>query len=124
VSVAERWARAQEQVERMHVARHQGGRCAWCGREFRVDEPVYIDLFLIRERRRRPDEPVIHQTTAYAPVGAECASPELLEATAGRAPKPCANCGRGVYSRMPRRQPQRSVCSRRCASYATMARRR
>ena len=122
MSVAERWARTPQQVELMHATRRHGGRCAWCGRGLDDGELVYVDAFKIGERRLRRDGPAIHRTAAHAPVGAECASPELLDETAGQAPETCAGCGRGVYYRSSRGDRRRAVCSRRCLGRATSRR--
>ena len=118
MSVAERWARTDQQIDRMHMARRVGGFCTWCGRQLNDGETVYIDQFLTGERRLRPDGLVAYRSIANAPVGAECASPELLEEIAGQAPERCAGCGRGVYYRVVRAIRRRALCSRRCMALA------
>ena len=119
MSVAERWARTDEQIERMHDARARGGRCAWCGRALDDGETVYLERFLTGERRIRQQGTGAPRSAAQAPVGAECASPELLAETAGRESEPCAGCGRGVYYGAVRgSRRRRALCSRRCAVLA------
>jgi hypothetical protein len=124
VSVAERWARTQDQVDRMHEARIQGGLCAWCGRNLHPDETVYVERFLVGTKQLLRPGAARHRTSTHAPVGVECASQELLDQMNGRTPEPCTSCGRGVFYR--RRQPtrQQASCSRRCASHGAVARQR
>jgi hypothetical protein len=112
----------EEQRDRMYAARRQGGMCAWCGKALGADETLYIERFLIGNRRLYGSDTVVHATDAYAPVGAECASPELLERTAGTEPERCAMCGRGVYYRLSRATRHQAACSKRCATRAASAR--
>jgi len=123
MSDPERWARTDDQIERMQAARHQGGLCAWCGREIADGETVYVERFLVGTRRDRPHGPVRHRAITYAPVGRECASPELLRETEGQDPERCASCGRGVFYRQSQPLRQRATCSRRCVSRFGLARR-
>src|SRR4051794_18664163 len=99
MSVLERWAMTDEQIALMHTARLRGGQCGWCGRALNDGEPVYFEQILVGTRRIRQDGPVKHRSMAYAPVGIECASPELLAQTTGQTPDRCATCGRGVIYR-------------------------
>jgi len=89
--------RTEEQAERLHRARRQGGRCAACGREISAGETVYIERF---EDRRHTWVNVV-----TAPVGVECISNELREDASGREPERCGGCGRPVHYRLknPRR---------------------
>ena len=121
VGVSERWARTDEQIGLMHTARNRGGICAWCGRDVDDGETVYVERFTIGAKRPSWHGGVNYRATAHAPVGAECASPELLEQTAGRSPEPCAGCGRGVFYRQSRPLRQQALCSRRCAGRAVAA---
>ena len=80
----------EEERERFHAARRQGGMCAACGRTLDAVEVVYREAFTIAIDGRR-------RTPAVGPVGAECASPELLRQVEGSEPERCAGCGRGVH---------------------------
>ncbi len=104
----------EEQRERLHTARNQGGQCAACGRVLRDEETVYVERFLVEARR---------PSYADAPVGIECASTELLEETARREPERCAGCGRSVHYRAGRKDRRQALCSKPCAGRATAARR-
>jgi hypothetical protein len=110
--VAMRRVTTEEERERLSAARRQGDRCAGCGRPLSVDEPVYIEYFM-----------VTRMTPAEAPVGAECASAIILERAAGAEPERCVWCGRGVYYPVARSTRHRALCSRRCASRANAAKR-
>jgi hypothetical protein len=106
----------EEQRELFHAARRSGEQCAACGRAFSADETVYIQRFAV---------PLIHYpSTGVGPVGAECASPELLRRVEGSEPERCAGCGRPVYYRRVRTNRQRPTCSRRCSGHLDRARRR
>jgi hypothetical protein len=122
VSAGERWARTDEQIARMHAARSSGGICGWCGRALTPVEPVYMELFRTGTKRLRPNAPVTHRSRTVAPVGAECASSEMLQQAVGQEPDACARCGRGVYYRQPHPLRRRTICSRRCRSTEPMAR--
>ena len=97
----------EAQRERLHRARSQGGLCAACGRVLAAEETVYVERFLIEAPR---------PSYAEAPVGVECASPELLRQAAEQDPEQCAGCGRPVYYRVPRRTRRRALCARPCAN--------
>jgi hypothetical protein len=112
----------EEQRERMYAARSRGGICAWCGKVLGADETVYLDRFLVGTRLLRGSNVAIHATEAQAPVGAECASSDLLERTDGTEPERCAMCGRGVYYRLSRATRHQAACSKRCATRAASAR--
>ena len=101
----------EEQRERLYLARRRGGMCAACGRALGADETVYIEQF---------EGPGSWVT---APVGIECASPELLEQTKGQQPERCAGCGRGVYYRMASSRRQQTLCSRYCVTRAVATKR-
>jgi hypothetical protein len=122
MSVSERWARTQDQVELMQRARVRGGQCSWCGRVLDDGQTVYVEYFLTGEERARWSSGESRRGFAYAPVGAECASPELLAQTEGQEPAPCASCGRGVFYRHHRSNRQQVTCSRRCARLLAAAR--
>src|SRR6185503_17502584 len=98
MSVVERWARTEEQTSRMYRARSRGGLCGWCGRTLDDSETVYFDQFLVGSARSGRSS-IGHGSTVSAPGGSECASPELLEQTAGQSPDPCVWCNRGVFYR-------------------------
>ena len=110
----DRWARTEEQIERMQMARHLGDMCGWCGRELAEGETVYIEQFHVGTKRVRLHGAILHRAIAFAPVGRECASPELLQATASYEPEPCVQCGRDVVYRQSRANRRRATCSRRC----------
>ena len=93
----------EEQRERRHAARRQGGMCAACGRALGAGDAVYIERFRIVG------------TFGYAPVGQECATSELLMRTAGVELERCVGCGRGVYYGTPGAARTRPLCSQRCA---------
>lgn len=116
MDVPERWARTDDRIELLQLARHEGDLCAWCGREIPADETVYVERFRVGTRRIRLHGPIRHRGIALAPVGRECASERLLQLSDRHEPERCASCGRGVvYDRV---EPMRKValCSRRCAS--------
>ena len=75
----------EEQRERLYTAKRLGEHCAACGRPLGVDEPSYVELFMVTRR-----------VPAEAPVGAECASTAFLEELGWRAPERCIGCGRGL----------------------------
>ena len=114
----ERRVRADDEDERrrarIHAARHDGGLCAGCGRALAADEPVWWESFTAADRGAR--------ARLWAPVGRECASPELLRATAGKEPAWCRACGRGVYRRAASRAQDRVLCSRLCRQRYAAAR--
>jgi hypothetical protein len=101
----------EEQREQLFTARRRGGMCAACGRVLSADEPAYIERF------------VVGGTWAAAPVGVECASPELLQQVAGQEPERCAGCGRGVYYRMASSRRRQALCSRACGVRVQAAKR-
>jgi hypothetical protein len=117
MSVAERWARTAEQIDLMQAARFDGGVCSWCGRRLGEHETAYVERFLVGDRRAGQRNNGKHHALAWAPVGAECASPSLLEETEGQAPEACAGCGRGVFRRPTRAAQKRITCSRYCARH-------
>jgi hypothetical protein len=101
----------EEQREQIHGARRRGGVCAACGRALSADEPVYIERFAVRG------------SWMTAPVGVECASPELLQQVAGQEPEHCAGCGRGVYYRSTRSIRHQALCCRACGARVQAAKR-
>jgi hypothetical protein len=112
----------QEALDRLHLARNRGGLCAACGKALHLLEPVYWDQLVIDIDRSAMGS--THYSTALeAPVGAECASPEMLEQTRDRQPERCAGCWRGVYYGADRSRRQRALCSRRCAGRANLSER-
>jgi hypothetical protein len=114
VSVTERWARTQSQIDLMQRARHEGGQCTWCGRELGDDEPVYFDLFLVGEKRPGTSRSRPYRSRSFAPVCARCASPDLFARTADLQPEPCGQCGRGIYWPNARTSRKAPACSRIC----------
>jgi hypothetical protein len=100
----------EEQRVRAHDARRRAEICASCGRALGTDETVYIERF-----------EVDWSNSMMAPVGSECASPELLAQTAGTEPERCAGCGRGVYYRLSHREHRWATCSKRCGARAANA---
>jgi hypothetical protein len=110
-----RWVRTVAQTALMHEARAYGARCGWCGRGFQVPEPLCIERFRTGEMRHRRDGPVTHRTISQAPVGQECASPELLHQLDRLTPDTCVNCGRAVYYRLPQWRQRVPCCSRLCS---------
>jgi hypothetical protein len=119
---SERWARTDSQIEQVLLAPEQGGFCGWCSRVFGPDYAAYYDRFLIGEAQHSTHGAVTHRTILFAPVGIECASPELIAETAGRTPAPCAQCSRGVFYLHARSHRQWVTCSRRCEQYLAMGR--
>jgi hypothetical protein len=117
----------EEQRERLHTARKNGGLCAACGRQIDEGEAVYIEQFVERFsfETRQLGIPIQGHRTIHteAPVGVECATPELLQQTAGQDPEHCAGCGRPVYYRLHRRTRHRALCSRACINRAAASRR-
>jgi hypothetical protein len=105
----------EEQRKQFHAARDYGAICAACGRVFETGELVYIERFGTSPTGSRP-------ASAWAPVGRECASPELLERTQDQEPEQCAGCGRGVYYGATRGNRFRALCSMRCTRRADIAR--
>jgi hypothetical protein len=104
----------EAQRERLHAARNQGGQCAGCGRALAADETVYIERFTVVE---------VSPSYVHAPVGVECASPELLQKAKDDEPERCAGCGRPVYYRVMRRGRHRALCSRPCVNRTSAAER-
>jgi len=113
----------EEQRERLQSARRSGGMCAACGRTLDVRETAYIERFLLGVRVLRGSTVVTYASAAFAPVGVECASSDLLGRTAGAEPERCAGCGRGVYYHSVRATRRQALCSRRCIAHAATTRR-
>jgi hypothetical protein len=110
----------EEQRERLHTARKNGGQCAGCGRALAADEPVYIEQFTILEQSTISGR---RTSVARAPVGVECAAPEFLQETEDADPEQCAGCGRPVYYHGRRKNRHRALCARPCANRVVVARR-
>jgi hypothetical protein len=104
----------EDQRERLRAARHHGEICAACGRVFETSEPVYIERFGTSPTGSRP-------ASAWAPVGTECVSSQLLERTLHQASKSCAGRGRDVYYGTTRENRFRALCSERCTNRANRA---
>lgn len=120
--VLKRRVETRDQLQRLQRAKSAGGLCGWCERDLDGAETVYIDAFTVAGILRRG--PVLGQVPAYlrAPVGSECAAPDLLAAVEGREPEPCVGCGRSVVYLQPFDRRRRMTCSRRC-QYAYQKRR-
>jgi ribosome-binding protein aMBF1 (putative translation factor) len=116
-----RWARTQDQVDLLRAARTRGGLCSACGRQLELGETVYFDRFGVGTVRPRPLAPVRPRSYNFAPVGAECASPELLQHGQAQDAEPCAGCGRGVVHPGAKRTRKRASCSLWCGSRASAA---
>ena len=106
----------EEERARVHAAKARGETCAGCGRALAPDEPVWWESFAAADRGAR--------ARLWAPVGRECASPELLRETMGTEPGWCRACGRGVYSRAISRGRDPVLCSRLCRQRYAAARAR
>jgi hypothetical protein len=114
----------EEQRERLHRGRRAGGMCGVCGRTLGDVEPVYWERFVIDLDWSAERDLGRYVTTLEAPVGVECASPDFLKETEGREPGRCADCGRGVFYRVPRSIRRRVACSWLCRDRAGAAERR
>jgi hypothetical protein len=114
----------EEERERLHAARRQGGLCAACGRELGAGETVYRERIAIVIDRSVGVGMSHYSTVAQAPVGVECASPELLRHVEGTEPERCAGCGRGVYYRSRSSTRRQAICSKLCNSRAVADRRK
>ena len=112
-----RRALTEEERARLFAARARGGLCAGCGRALADDEPVWWVRLALRG---------MYGWISYhrGPVGRECAPPEALRATDGRAPARCVGCGRGVYYRVEHALRHVPACSKRCAGRYQNARAR
>jgi hypothetical protein len=110
-----RRALTEEERARIHAARRAGGLCGLCGRALAEGEPIWMERLEVGDDYGR----VRHWR---APVGRECALPEVLSATEGVAPEPCVVCGRGVYYQTPNSRRRLAHCSRRCAGRYQWAR--
>lgn len=115
--------RTEEQRERLHDARNHGRLCAACGRHLTDDETVYIEQFSVDARKLPGSRLTVGGTHAQAPVGRECASPEMLQGTEGQTPERCAGCDRPVFYRLASSRREQALCSRRCAGRAAVAKR-
>jgi hypothetical protein len=114
----------EEGRERLHAARNRGGICAGCGRPLTDDETVYIERFVVDTRKLLVERTLqAGGSAAQAPVGIECASPELLQEMEGQPPERCAGGGRRVVYRTASSKRHRALCSRRCVSRTAVARR-
>jgi hypothetical protein len=111
----------EEQRERFHTARNQGGMCAACGRTLQAAEAVYHEQFFLGVKRLPKRNVTVYASASYGPVGAECASPELLQQTDGVESEQCAGCGRPVYYRSTRSARGQALCSRRCGRRVALA---
>jgi transposase-like protein len=123
VRVPKRRVETREQLDRLLRSKAVGGLCGWCGRDLDDGETAYVDAFTVEPILRRG--PVPGQVPRYlrAPVGSECAAPDLPAAVEGQQPDPCVSCGRGVAYLQPFARRERTTCSRRC-QYAFVKRRR
>jgi len=110
------WARTQDQIELLYEARRRGDLCAACGRPLEPGETIYFERFVVGPKRsgyRARD------SYRQAPVGRECAAPDLVE-RAGT--ERCAGCGRGViYSTEHDVRRHQAVCSTHCRYRASKA---
>jgi hypothetical protein len=79
-----------------------------------ADEPVYMERFVMLEVAGS-------EITLQAPLGAECASTEILDRMKGRDPERCVGCNRGVYYGRPRVNRHQAICSRECRNRAARA---
>jgi hypothetical protein len=111
----------EEQRERLHAARNRGGMCAACGRALDDQETVYIERFTVDTRKFVARRGTGRGSEASAPVGIECASPDLLLQTAGQEPERCAGCDRSVFYRAASSRRHRALCSRLCTGRANTA---
>ena len=102
----------EEQRERFHQARRQGGMCGACGRVLDDGELIYVEEF------------IDHGGIVRGPVGAECVSEEFLYDTKGREPELCVGCSRPMHYRVTHARRQQAVCSMRCRRRAVAAKRR
>jgi hypothetical protein len=110
-----------EQRDRLQTARKRGGLCAVCGRSLGDGKPVYWEQLVVDIERSVEGRTSRYWTTLKAPVGRECASPEILEETKGQEPERCAGCGRPVYYRPNRPNRRRALCSKYCGPRASRA---
>jgi hypothetical protein len=115
VTVTERWARTEDQIQLMHRAKRRAEVCGWCGRSFNLHETIYLEVFRVGARLSR-QVGATHRSVAYAPVGSECASAEFLPQTDGQSPELCARCARRVFYRSTRGRRSQALCSGRCRS--------
>ena len=99
----------------IHAARARGDTCAGCGRALAAGEPVWWAAFAVRGLYGR-------RTRRRAPVGRECAPPELVRATEGREPEPCLGCGRAIRYGVTSSRRRLAICSKRCAGRYRRAR--
>jgi hypothetical protein len=109
-----RVAETQERLDRLDLSWTAGGLCGWCGRPLDAAETVYVDRFTVVAPDLVRPSSMRGRDRMLAPVGIECATPELLAAVAGREPEPCVSCGRGVLYRQANGNRVRVTCSRRC----------
>ncbi len=115
-----------EEREQLRMAKELGGLCAVCGRTLGEGERVYIRRVAIGTRLfgdpSRPGTSVF----AEAPVGAECAPPDLVAEGSECNPMPCVGCGRHVIHAVKHPRRRQVACSLRCrrsAGGASWARR-
>jgi hypothetical protein len=94
----------QADVARLFAARSMGGTCAACGRALAGDEPIWMERLDIVDAGRRVG-------SYRAPVGRECASPELVRESETAA---CLSCGRGIHYGPTPRPRDLVLCSKRC----------
>jgi hypothetical protein len=115
----------EEERERVRAARRRGSLCARCGKMLAADEPVYVERVAVILKPFTAASTRSSQRTVHwdMPVGVECAAPEFVRRTEGRAPERCAGCGRPVYYTVQRAGRRRAVCSQVCRSRADNARR-
>ena len=119
VSESERWARTQDEIDLVYVARNHGRLCADCGRRLEPGETVYIERFVVGPRRTGWRS---HNTYRLAPVGAECAGADLVDGAQSAVPEFCAWCERRVVYRAEHDRPrQRAICSTQCRQLAMKA---
>jgi hypothetical protein len=96
----------EDERERLHAARRNGGMCAACGRALDDGEPVYIERF------------VVVRSYVHAPVGRECASHGVLARMGQVEPERCIGCERRIYYGRERITRRKAVCSQRCRARA------
>ena len=114
-----------EQLARLHDARKRGGVCAWCGRTLAVGEPIYVEQVPVDVKPFTGKSLWKFRRTVGrdAPLGAECAAPELVRRMEGQEPEYCEACGRPIYRTMVRASRVRVACSKDCRNRLSRGRR-
>ena len=110
-----RRALSEDERTLIQAARARGDVCAGCGRALAVGEPVWWAAFAVSGAYGR-------RSRQWAPVGRECAPPELVREAEAKGPERCLGCARDIYYGSIGYPRDLVLCSKRCRGRYDVAR--